>query len=253
MFKHFFIITLLLSSCAHEKNGMSLGKRSLDEFYIGSGVIRYFQPSIPQWINYSQGGQCHRKTVPYYLNYSNILSSFNLTYFEIMQLQYSFNNQYKKLLDSSGLKFLSSKEEEKLFYTESEKVHAKIYTFIRPEYQRINLIWADKFIVEKKGINKLKALMNSKEMDLGHPVMISLCKTRSELLTFLESESLNNRNIKVLTFEAFSPFNYIGQLQTNITIDLDKIFKKDQSLHMFFPEGEKLTKEIQGTFIIHNK
>ena len=98
MFKHFFILILLLSSCAHEKNGMSLGKRSLDEFYVGSGVIRYFQPSIPQWINYSQESKCHRKTIPYYLNYSNISSSFNLTYFEMMQLQYSFNNQYKKLL-----------------------------------------------------------------------------------------------------------------------------------------------------------
>ena len=54
-----------------------LKRRNLDEYYVGSGVVRYFLADVPLWANFSSIANCHRKTPKRFFNMKSVRDSFS--------------------------------------------------------------------------------------------------------------------------------------------------------------------------------
>ena len=241
-------ISLLFFSCATNKN---LKRRNSDEYFIGSGVVSYFLPDIPEWANFNSSSLCKRNFPIRYLNFKKLRESFSFSYEQAIQFQYLFNMENEKLKRVSGVHFLPFKDEESLFYTVLDQVQAGLVAFRKPKFNSVNLVWIDGFLKERNGIKKLKRLMKSSHMDKGHPVFISLCMTHEEIRNFQQKNKMVDYNARVIPYEMFSPFGPINKFENKFSLSFEKMFKKKQKLNLFIPKKEQLPQEFEGKFIVH--
>lgn len=247
-----FVLSILISffllSCATEKN---LKRRNSDEYFIGSGVVSYFLPDIPEWANFNSSSLCKRNFSIRYLNLQKLRNSFSFSYEQAIQFQYLFNMENEKLKRVSGVHFLPFKDEESLFYTVLDQVQAGLVAFRRPKFKSINLIWIDGFLKRKAGIKSLKRLMKSHHMDKGHPVLVSLCMTHEEIRDFQTKNNIVDYNARVIPYEMFSPYGIINKFQYKFSLSFEEMFKKNQKLNLYLPKNEQLPQEFEGKFIVH--
>lgn len=141
----FFYCFLLFSlGCTHNHHQKyGLQRRNMNEYFLTSGVVRYFLSDIPSWANFSIEGQCFRKGSVRHLNLSELRNSFSFNYQQAIQFQYMFNRDYHKLKKEHQAKQLFFKDEEKLFYDVSDKIRSGFQAFKKPTFNRIHLIWID--------------------------------------------------------------------------------------------------------------
>jgi hypothetical protein len=211
----------------------------MDQYFVSSGVTRYFLPDLPKWANYSQSADCRRETNVRYFNVEKLRKSFAIDYVQALQLQLMFNVERTKLLNSSGLDALPLKDEEKLFFNVSEKIQSRVYTSRLPDFKRVNLVWIDQFIADKDNKNKLKKLMKSEAMMKGHPVFVSLCLSYSEVEQFLQKIGMGYQNIRIISFEMFSPYNGELLLENRLLINFNNLFFKEQKLYLYLPTKKR--------------
>lgn len=244
--KYLIILSFFILGCASTEADKQLKRRNLDDYFSSSGVVRYFLSDLPNWANFSQTASCHRSVSARYFNMSTLLKSYGYKYEQAVQLQYMFNVEMNKLKQRTEAEFLPFSDEEKLFFTLTDKIQAEIRTFRVPTFKRVNLIWIDPLLKSKEEEKRLINLLNSSVMDSGHPVMVSMCLNHFEFEKYLSSKGLMNRNIRYIPHEMFSPYNAKGEKDTNFQLHLKKLFKKDQKIYLYLPTGISKPSEIVG-------
>jgi hypothetical protein len=242
------LITLLfiLTSCGgQELSDSALKRRSLKEYYVSSGEVNYFLPELPSWANYSSSGQCYLDKSVRYLNFEKLRRSLLLSYEEAVQMQMMFNYVLQKAGEKEHIETVDFKSEEKIFYDVTQKIQQKIRSFNTPKYSRLHVIWIDPFLGEK---GALKKILSSKEMSLGHPILLSMCLSLRGLENYLRSNKMNNKNIRLISSEAFTPYDKNNEVNYQFNVNLDDLFKIKKKVYLYLKKGKSVPKEIKGHF-----
>ncbi len=236
----------ILTSCGgQELSDSALKRRSLKEYYISSGEVNYFLPELPSWANYSSAGKCYLDKSVRYLNFEKLRRSLLLSYEEAMQMQLMFNYELQKAGEKKHIETVDFKSEENIFYDVTQKIQQKIRTFNTPSYSRLNVIWIDPFLGEK---GALKKILDLKEMSLGHPILLSMCLSQRGLENYLKGIKMNNKNIRLISSEAFTPYDQNNEINYQLNINLDDLFNIKKKVYLYFKKGNSVPKEIKGHF-----
>lgn len=239
-------LLFLFTACSRQEiSDSSLKRRSLKEYYVSSGEVNYFLPELPSWANFSSSGKCYRDKSVRYLNFEKLRRSLLLTYEEAMQMQLMFNYELQKAEEKEHIEIVDFKLEEKLFYDVTQKIQQKIRTFNTPNYSRVNIIWIDSFLGEKGALKKILSL---KDMDLGHPILVSMCLSQRGLERYLKKSNLNNKNIRLLSSEIFTPYDHNNEINYQLNLNLDDLFKVKKKVYLYIKKGHSVPKEIKGHF-----
>lgn len=238
------IITIVVTaSCT--TNGLK--PRTVDQFYVATGIEKYFLPDLPEWANYNQSAACFRSQTMRYFDLDALMKSYTLKYNDALQIQASFNEEYleyKKQLKGSQV---SLKDEEHIFFRSSDKVNSKIVFFDPPTFKQIHLIWLDDALVGKKEEDRLKQFMNSTVHDDGFPVLISMCLSKAEVLARFPDMA-----VKVISAELFSIYDVEGKRKPNLHINVNTLFKPDQKITFFSQGAKKNLQDIRGNYKTSN-
>jgi hypothetical protein len=237
-----------VSSCSlFSSHTQELKKRNLGEYFQSSEVVRYLLPPLPEWANKSQAGRCSRSDSINYLRLDDLMTSFSLSYSQAVQFQYMYNIEAKKLKEDSSIKYLPFKENEKLFYSVSDKIKANIYLFIPPKFKRIHLIWIDNAVARNSELKKLKRLMASSQMDKGHPVFVSLCLSKKQLEKFHRVNNFNDA-VKLISYEFFSPFSTRGRMKSYESLNFAILFNIRGVKIYLYQSNRNIPDEFVGKF-----
>ena len=240
------VVLILIMSCSSNGNS-NLKSRELDDYYVATGVSKYFLTDLPDWANFVSSAKCFKQTRLRYFDVEALMKSFGLTYNQALQLQSTFNEEFTIFKIKNEKHLVTTKEEEQLFYKVSEKVNSKILFFDPPTFKKINLIMLDEILNDKKAEQKLKQFLNSKVMDTGVPVLVSFCLTRSEV-----ENKFPDLNAKMITAELFSIYDKTGNKTPGFKIELDQFFTEDQKLNLYSQKKLFSSDEIKGTFKLLN-
>jgi hypothetical protein len=241
-----FLALLFLFSCAGTYQE-GLERRNVDEYYSGSGVVRYFLPELPTWANASVAGECKRNTSARYFDLPRLRKSFSLNYEQALQLQYMYNAEVNRIQSETGTDFIPLKNEEEIFLTVSDRIQAGVRSFISPKFNQVSLIWIDRALGSEKNLAALKNLMQGTKVHEGYPVFISLCLSRIELSQFI-SQHFGNTSAIGLGHEILSPFSNNDQAQPGLEVHVTDLFRQDQNLVFFIPKNINRPLEIKGKF-----
>jgi hypothetical protein len=244
--KKFLISLVLLSSCAFT-NRTGLKSRTVEDYYVSTGVEKYFLTDIPNWANFDQKASCFRTTNIRYFDINALMKSYALTYEKALQVQAAYNEEFLEYKKQDIKRSITLKEEELLFYKVSEKVTSKIIFFDPPTFKRVNLIWLDEVVGDAKKEKKLKNLLNSAAMETGVPVLVSFCLTRNEV-----ENKYPDFSHKMITAELFSIYNNLGEKTPGFKIDIDQFFKPEQKIYFYSQKKVVPTDEIHGTYKLLN-
>ena len=215
------------------------------EYYMSSGEVNYFLPELPYWANYSNSGRCHLDKSVRYLNFEKLRRSLLLSYEEAMQMQLMFNHELQLAESKEHIKIVDFKSEEKMFYDISQKIQQNIRTFKVPKFSRIHVIWVDHFLASPQ---ELKKILNKKEMDQGHPVLLSMCLSYKGLENYLKQNKLDNKNIRIISSELFTPYNKNNEFNYQFNLNLDDLFRSKKNVYLYLKKGLEFPKEIKGHF-----
>ncbi len=223
MWKNILVVSsLLLASCSQTTE-----KRDLETVYIGSGVEQFTLADVPDWVQFSDVGRCYYKKNIRYVHYENLNKSYALTYEQLAQFQYLLN---RKL---ASVPYIDTKEEEQIFYDTYEKIRGGNRAFLAPDFKRVNLIWIDDIINGTYSVEKLKNLLGQKEMEIGYPVLVSMCLSEKEMDEFLSENALVGITTKYISRELFSVFQADFKRAPGLTIQLDSLFGNNQKIYFY--------------------
>ena len=224
-----------------------LKPRVVEEYYVSTGIERYFLPDIPEWANFSQSGGCFRTKGLRYFDIDALMKSYSLSFFEALQVQASFNEEFLAAKKLQSKESLTLKEDENIFFKASEKVGSKINFTNLPDFKRIHLIWVDETIADSAREQKLKNFLNSSVHDEGVPVLVSACLTKSDL-----EKRFSDINVKSISAELFSIYDAKGQKKPNLHVNLDVFFKPEQKLYFYGQSIKGPVQDITGSYKIMN-
>lgn len=236
-----FIFTIIFISCSSTSD-KQFKRVNVEQFYRQSGMVKYFLSDLPRWANLSYEGNCQRSSSKKFFNIKNIMESFSMNYEEAIHFQYLFNIEYRIAKEKKNTP-PTLKEEESLFFQTLDKVKAGIRAFKKPVFDRVNIVWVDSFLDNKASLRKL---MTSEAMNLGRPLLVSMCHNESELKSILGQSKVFYEGSRFVTFEAFSYYNSKGEFGARENLYLDKILKKNQK-KFFYYRGNK-PKNLFGKF-----
>lgn len=250
MKKLLLMTTLFLAFACQTANYSGMQRRDLRQYYVSAGVERFFLPDIPDWMNVSQTAQCERISDIKFINLPKLQNNFKLTYSDAIQFQYYLNRERTSKKEFYQSDYLMLKQEETIFFDISDKIQSGILAFNPPKFKRVNLIWVDPAFTSEKKYNDLLKLMQSSEMDLGHPVFVSMCLDHIALKKFMLKSKTFGENILMIPFDLFSVFSSEQKKLLNFSLEFNALFKDDQEIHLYSPTG-KVPTEFLGKFIPH--
>ncbi len=207
-------------------------------------IYKYFFQDIPYWANFSQAGQCKRSFRAKAFDFKKLESDTSFSYTQLVQFQYLYNIEYNRLLKSLGDDSPSIKEEENLFYDSLANIRTGIYPFNPPKFNRVHLIWIDPYLKDTKVFLKL---IESDALISGHPVFISLCLSHQEVVELIKEHNLQNKDIRILSYEAFNIFDSSLNNQNVMKFDFGLFFDKNQKL-IFYNFKDFIPNEFFGDF-----
>ena len=251
MLKMLLLLIFISVSCAEvdlksKKLDKTLKRRNLHEYNVSIGLANYFLPELPSWANFSMSGQCHRDSSVKYVDMNKLRRSYDLTYEHAIHIQLMFNYELNKLRANKYVTKVTFEQEEKLFYNVSQKVQENIKAFKVPRFKRVHLIWIDPLIET----GRLKTVLNSTEMELGHPVFLSLCLSRLVMEKKLIELGLNGKNIRLISSELLSPYDDGNRQNYEYNLYINNLFSNDKELYFYVPKGMKRPFEVKGNFKI---
>lgn len=247
----FFIFLFTLISCTQlNQCPHGLKNRNVQEYYVGSDIVSYFLPDIPDWANFNSRVSCKRTLPVKYVNLKKFRNSFSLSYEKAVQFQYMFNIEYELMKKKFKTGHIFIKDETNLFYDVSDKIRMNIFAFRPPKFKRVHLVWIDPYINDSGKLKDLKRLMKSSIMDKGHPVFVSLCLNHYDYKDFMKKNRFGNQNIRFISYQMFSIYDENNERKNHFSLNFSKLFRKDQELHFFVPL-KKLPHEFLGDFILH--
>ena len=235
------VVSVLVGSCSS-----GLKPRVVDQYYVSTGVEKYFLTDLPEWANYSVLAECYRESAIRYFNIEALMKSFSLSYFDAIQIQATFNDEYLTLKKKSEAN-LGVKDEEVIFFKASDKVKNKIHFFDAPTFKQIHLIWLDEALAGKKQEEKLKNFLESSVHNNGFPVLVSACLTKNEI-----EAKFPDVAVKVISAEMFSVYDSTGMRLPRLHTEIGAFFKPEQKL-IFYSQGTKKNLiNIKGTYKVSN-
>lgn len=246
-----FILVGTLMGCAQQPRDLtpSPERQPLDFFYAGTGVMTYFLPDLPIWARGVSSFQCGQNFSVKHINADHLRASFSYTYQQAINFQNDFNLRLKEMSRESSTDAFSTRDHERLFFDINDRIQSDITSFQMPRFTRVHLIPVDWYLLERLPMEKLDQLMNSEEMDLGHPVFISLCFEREELQELAQSR-FAALPIRLLGYEVLSPYDKNGTLIYERHFDLGAYFH-DKEIVLFRPRNHALPRELRGEFKTH--
>ncbi|EQC47350.1 hypothetical protein [Bacteriovorax sp. Seq25_V] len=237
--KYIILALLLLAGCATPEE-QKFVRVDVDSYYRQNGVVKYFLGVLPRWSNTSSAANCTREHSVNYFDFNSVGQSFSLNYEQIAAFQYLYDSEYSQAIAKSAGRALTLKEEESLFFASLDKIKSGQRLFKVPSFNTVNVIWVDDF----KSTDKLGELLSSSILNSGRPVLLSMCKTRSELREYFRKEKINIEGMRILTFESFSYFSSDLVLQARESIDLNKVLGNKKV--NFYTSRSKVPENIQG-------
>lgn len=234
-------LIILLTSCA----GSNV-RKNLDEIYQGAGVEQYFLPDLPGWANFSTLGGCHRSDAVRYLDFQNVGRSYAMDYEQIIQLQFLYNRQMQAMMAETGKKLLNSEDESFLFYNSYEQIIGGGRDFVIPTYERVHVVWIDPALADKAVEKRLQNFMESKIMELGHPVFMSFCLSFEELEKYIQKNNYNRYGVKALSMEMMSNYGSDFQLRSYESVELSKLMP-GKKIYFFAPNIPEQFSKIPNT------
>lgn len=228
----YLLISILLLSCSTSEEEQ-FRRRNIGEYFTGSGVVQYFLPDLPSWANTVGSVSCRRQNNIRFFNFEKLQSSFGFSYEQLIQFQMAFN--ISRLENDSG-NIMSLTQEERLFYSVSERVQAGIVPFNLPKYKSINLVVIDSY-ADASNDEPLKKLLQSQKFLSGYPIFVSLCYNDKNIRRYIEKLDFKGK-FEVLPLSAFSPYSAEFVLQTSPALYLVDFFGKEKNITVFTPKGQ---------------
>lgn len=247
--KLWFIFMLVILTSCQSTSQFARRDRSAGQYYMTSGVEKFYLSEVPHWANFSESGQCQRSQAVRFVEIGNLMKSQNLDYSSAIQFQYLVNKQRAEKKAAYNSNYLIQKDEEIIFYDSLDKINNNIRPFVPPKFSSVHLVWIDSYLKEKHGMDKLDKLMKSKKMEQGHPVFVSLCFDRNMIKKMIESNRAYPSSIKIMPVEMTSVFNEKGESTYQYSINFDHYFRKSQKLFLFVNETPD-TRKFKGNFKI---
>jgi hypothetical protein len=241
-----FFLSVLLAGCTNMSD-QGLKSRTVEDYYVTTGVEKYFLTDIPLWANFDQAAACYRPTSIRYFNIEALMKSYGLDYAKAIQVQASYNEELNAFKGNLQNHIPTLKEEELLFYKVSDKVGSKIIFFDPPTFKRINIVWLDEVLDDAKKEMKLKKFLHSAVMDEGVPVIMSYCLTRDEV-----EKRFPDINTKMITAEMLSVYSSTGERSPGFQIELNKFFGPSQKLYFYSQQLLQKNDQLKGLFKISN-
>lgn len=240
------MLLFLFSGCAIQGVG-GMKSRTIEDYYVSTGVEKYFLTDIPAWANFDQRAGCFKSTTIRYFNIEALMKSYGLNYNQALQVQASFNEEFSQFKKNDPRYSVTLKEEELLFYKVSEKISSKMTFFDPPTFKKIHLILLDEVLGDVKKENKLRDFLNSGTMVDGVPVLVSLCLTRDEV-----EKRFPDLNTKMITAELFSVFDSSGNKSAGFKFELDQFFMPEQKVYLFVQKNNNNHDEFKGLVKVIN-
>lgn len=237
---YIFVFILVVSSCSQ------VTRKNIDEYYVPSGTARYILPQVSTWFNYSQTAECFRDEVTKSLDYTLLKQSFGIDYERAVQLQIGFNLERYQTMQKAQVNVLPLREEERLFFSTSDKIQSNVSYFKAPKFGRAHVVWVDPAKQKPATLTTLKHFLSSDIMGLGFPVFVSLCMTSHELDRFVRNK-LKIGTYKVIGFEALNQYNIGSERVPGQYLFLDQLFNSTTKLYFYSPTG-KIPREYKGKF-----
>ena len=258
LIKNFILVpiafSLIFASCStlnpfskNKEKKASYSKHIIGEQYRSVALSKFFLQEMPEWLNFSESGQCKREHKLKFFNYKKIRQNFNLDYQKTVHFQNLYNVAYRTNIKKTKGQFLPQKEEERIFFETLEKVKANQSIFQSPTYPIVNIFWIDYLVNRgnKKDISKLKRFLTSRKGGKGYPVFISLCHSKASIKEFLKKNRFENGSIKIMSLEMFSIYDQQNKKVPYFSIHLDSFFSKKQKLNLYIPRG-RIPREFNG-------
>jgi hypothetical protein len=231
------LVLIAITGCASK----GLRPRSVDQYYVATGIEKYFLSDIPAWANFSQSAGCFRSSNIRYFDVQALMKSYSLKYSDALQIQGSFNEEYLAIKKQNNNSQINLKDEESLFFKASEKVNSKIVFFDPPTFKQVHLIWLDEALVGKKEEDRLRNFLNSSVHDNGMPILISACLTKDEI-----EKKFPGLTTKIISAELFSIYDEKGEKKPSLHINVNEFFAPWQKI-IFYSQGiRKNTDDIGG-------
>lgn len=209
--------------------------RDPEHIYQGAGTEQYFLPELPTWANFSQVGKCQKSIPIRYLDYEKLSASYNLSYFENVQLQLSFNKSIERQKKNNEKQALFLKDEIFLFSNAYEQISGQAYEFRVPDFERLHLVWIDLALNDARAFEELKKVMRSNAMGQGYPIFVSSCLGESDLQTFID-RNFSNLGIKKISAEFFAPYNLENKKTAGLGLNL-QAFLKEKIIILYGPNS----------------
>lgn len=226
----FLTFILLLNSCGTGE------RKNIQEYYVPSGTVKYFLPEVSTWHNYSQTASCFRNEVAKTLDFEQLDKNFGIKYEKAVQLQIGFNKERFETLKKTNSKVLPLREEERLFFSTSDKIQSNVKYFKAPQFSRVHIVWVDPTRNKPALQSSMRQFLSSDIMALGFPVFVSLCMTSVELSRYVRSK-FKVGTFRVIGFEALNQFNDKSVRVPGEFIYLNELFKKKTKLYFHSSTG----------------
>ena len=228
-----------------EKVGME--RRQMSDYYSGTGIVRYFLPSIPHWANTSHSGRCQREEGIVLLDYAKLRKSLFIDYEQSVQFQLVFNQQRKQVQIENQVSYLTFQKEEEIFYEVSDQIQSNFKVFRKPKIKQVHLVWIDHALSDEEVRRRLVQLFKKESMHEGHPVFISMCLRREELMKFVRDNRLPE-SARYISYEMFSPFLASNLRTYGEILEVNYLFDNDQKLYLY--TDDQIPFELKGNFIL---
>ena len=231
-------VTIFVVGCTSS----GLKPRTVEQYYVSSGIEKYFLSDLPEWANFSPTARCFRNGGIRYFDLQALMKSYSLKYADALQMQATFNEEFLQLKKDQKSSQVNLKDEEHIFFKASDKVNSKIVFFDPPAFKQVHLIWLDEALLGKKEEERLKRFMSSSVHDNGFPVLISMCLTKEEAQARFPDFSS-----KVISAELFSIYDEKGERKPSLHMNVNAFFKPEQKI-IFFTQNKKTLEEIRGNY-----
>jgi len=228
-----FILVVVLQACSHTSNLVKVQAKPMDEFYQGAGIEKFFMADVPMWINFSSHGKCRRENPIRYLDYYKLNGSYGFSYEVITQMQIMLNRRYQSYIHSAKLSGLQPKDEAFLFHTVMDQVEGGARELIIPKQKEVNLIWVDGFFRSNETARKFQKFSESDTAHSAIPVWVSLCYSEKELVEFAKKYKVEFPVGRIISAEAFTPFDSDFKLSHEFSLDFSLLFP-EAKLKMYF-------------------
>ncbi len=224
-----YLVLFILISCTSGERRKSID----DRIYQSSGIEQFFLPELPNWANFSGQGKCVKSASFHYLDFSKLVSTYQLSYSQMLELQAQYNQRLEDYYRSTAVRFLKPIEQANLFSNTLEQVRGGIKQLKLPAgVGQVEVIWLESFLKNGK-TDELKKMAKAGRFDEKLPILFSSCLSRQYLDQWLTENDLENVGFYKLSAEWLSPYGSDSVLRPGLEINLKELFGPTIKMNMF--------------------